>query len=45
VWSYHHEGTAGTPSVVEVGRTGRYVRVQLAGDNALSLAEVQVYGA
>jgi alpha-L-fucosidase 2 len=44
VWSYHHEGTAGTPSVVEVGRAGRYIRVQLAGENALSLAEVQVYG-
>jgi alpha-L-fucosidase 2 len=43
VWSYHHAGQGGTPSVVEVGQQGRYVRVQLAGTNALSLAEVQVF--
>lgn len=29
---------------VEVGRTGRYVRIQLAGSNYLSLAEVEVFG-
>lgn len=43
VWPYHHAGQGGTPSPVDVGRTGRYVRVQLAGNNALSLAEVQVF--
>ncbi|NEE00893.1 glycosyl hydrolase family 95 catalytic domain-containing protein [Phytoactinopolyspora halotolerans] len=45
VWSYHHAGQGGTPSIVDVDRSGRYVRVQLASDNALSLAEVQVFGA
>lgn len=44
VSAYHHTGQGGTPSLVDVGGTGRYVRVQLVGDNALSLAEVQVYG-
>ncbi|SDU75777.1 glycosyl hydrolase family 95 catalytic domain-containing protein [Jiangella alkaliphila] len=44
VWSYHTAGQGGTPTPVDVGRTGRYVRVQLAGNTALSLAEVQVFG-
>jgi alpha-L-fucosidase 2 len=43
VWSQHFERTAGTPTRVDVGRTGRYVRVQLAGHDPLSLAEVQVF--
>ncbi|WP_083680957.1 discoidin domain-containing protein [Archangium sp. Cb G35] len=35
-------GQAGTPSALAVNRTGRYVRVQLAGTDYLSLAEVEV---
>ncbi|PYI51515.1 polysaccharide lyase family 8 super-sandwich domain-containing protein [Paenibacillus flagellatus] len=42
VWSTYESGTAGRPTAIEVGRTGRYVRVQLSGTNPLSLAEVQV---
>jgi hypothetical protein len=44
VWNYHVTGQAGRPTVVPVGREGRYVRVQLAGTNYLHLAEVQVFG-
>jgi hypothetical protein len=36
------EGQAGTPTVIDVARSGRYVRVQLVDPNPLSLAEVQV---
>ena len=43
VWSQHFAGTAGTPTRADVGRSGRYVRVQLVGDDPLSLAEVQVF--
>jgi hypothetical protein len=35
--------TAGTPTVVPVHRSGRYVRVRLLGANYLTLAEVQVW--
>ena len=41
---YHVPGTAGRPSTVSVGLSGRYVRVQLAGTNYLSIAEVEVLG-
>lgn len=38
-----HQSSAPLPSAaVPIGATGRYVRVQLAGTNYLSLAEVQV---
>ena len=37
-------GTQGAETELSVNSTGRYVRVQLAGNTALSLAEVQVYG-
>ncbi len=43
VSGYFVAGTAATPTTVAVGRSGRYVRVQLAGRNYLSLAEVQVW--
>jgi hypothetical protein len=33
---------AGTPSVITIGKPGRYVRVQLVGTDYLSLAEVEV---
>lgn len=45
VWSNHQ--TATNPSSITIlggGAKGRYVRVQLAGTNYLSLAEVQVFG-
>jgi hypothetical protein len=41
---YYIPSQAGTPSVVQVGRLGRYVRVQIASTNYLSLAEVEVMG-
>lgn len=44
VWSNHQTGTAGVPTRIPGPATGRYVMVQLAGTNYLSLAEVQVLG-
>jgi hypothetical protein len=44
VTSYHISGTGGVPTAIAVGRTGRYLRVQLGGNDRLSLAEVQVWG-
>jgi RHS repeat-associated protein len=44
VSSYYTAGPAGLLTEKGVGRSGRYVRVQLAGDNYLSLAEVEVMG-
>jgi hypothetical protein len=43
VWASHQAAAPRPVTTVDVGRTGRYVRVQLAGNNALSLAEVQVF--
>lgn len=46
----HQSGTAGAITDIAIGRTGRYVRVQLSntdassGENVLSLAEVQIMG-
>ncbi|WP_436494347.1 right-handed parallel beta-helix repeat-containing protein [Actinokineospora sp. HUAS TT18] len=40
---YQHAGTSLRPSFVDVGRTGRYVRIQLANTATLSLAEVKVH--
>ena len=36
--------TAGSPTSVDINGNGRYVRIQLAGTNPLSLAEVEVFG-
>ncbi|HYN83648.1 MAG TPA: discoidin domain-containing protein [Pyrinomonadaceae bacterium] len=44
VASFRTTGQAGRPTTINVNRTGRYVRVQLAGTNYLSLAEVEVLG-
>ena len=44
VSSYFTAGQAGVTTTINVGRTGRYVRVQLAGTNFLSLAEVEIIG-
>ncbi|MFL6257379.1 MAG: discoidin domain-containing protein, partial [Pyrinomonadaceae bacterium] len=47
VSAYRTTGQGGRPTTVQVSRTGRYVRVQLASASAgvLSLAEVKVWGA
>jgi len=42
VWSYRHADPAGPTVTVPVGRRARFVRVQLVGENYLSLAEVQI---
>ena len=44
VWNHHVTGAAERTATLPVNRHGRYVRVQLAGENYLQLAEVQVYG-
>ena len=44
VKSFYFSATASTPTQVNVNSSGRYVRVQLEGTNALSLAEVEVFG-
>jgi len=44
VWNHHVPGQAERTTTLPVNRHGRYVRVQLAGENYLQLAEVQVYG-
>jgi hypothetical protein len=44
VSAYHVTGPAGSPTSVAINRTGRNVRVQLAGTNYLSLTEVRVFG-
>ncbi len=36
--------TAGSPSNISIGRTGRYIRVQRIGVGILHMAEVQVFG-
>ncbi|MEU7897404.1 discoidin domain-containing protein [Nonomuraea sp. NPDC049152] len=43
VRAFHQTATSGRPTTVPVGVTGRHVRVQLAGTDYLSLAEVQVF--
>lgn len=42
VWSRHLTTTAGRPTTLSPGANGRYVMIQLAGTNYLSLAEVQI---
>lgn len=44
VSAYYTAGQAGPSLAINVGRTGRYIRVQLTGTNFLSLAEVEVSG-
>jgi lysophospholipase L1-like esterase len=45
VWSAHQTGRAPVVTTVRPNVPGRYVMVQLAGRNYLSLAEVEVFGA
>lgn len=45
VWSSYQSAAVGTSLTLTIGRTARYIRVQLVGsDRPLSLAEVQVFG-
>jgi NedA-like, galactose-binding domain/PA14 domain len=44
VSNYYTADPVGVAKEIEVYRSGRYVRVQLAGDNYLHLAEVEVRG-
>jgi hypothetical protein len=44
-FSSHQAGSANPSTVIAAGAQGQYVRVQLAGANYLSLAEVQAVGA
>ncbi len=43
-WYSYQTVTAGSPTVIPVGRTGRYVCVMVYGYNYLHIAEVQVIG-
>jgi hypothetical protein len=45
IWNGFSPGTAGESVQIKVGAKGRFVRVQLLGNNYLSLAEVEVLGA
>jgi len=42
IWQYHYKEVAPQVLTIPVSHQGRYVRIQLAGSNYLSLAEVQV---
>ena len=42
VLDLYESGEMGTPTVLSVNRTGRYIRVQLTGSEVLNLAEVEV---
>ncbi len=44
VSDFHFPGTAGRETDINLNRTGRYLRVQLSGTNALQLAEVEIMG-
>ncbi len=41
---FYYGPTAGSPTQININRTGRYMRVQLSGSNPLSIAEFQVFG-
>ena len=43
VWSQHQVGVPDPKVMLPVGRSGRYVRIQLADTNYLTLAEVKVF--
>jgi uncharacterized repeat protein (TIGR01451 family) len=43
VSAYYQPGIMGRPTAILINRTGRYVKVQLAGTDYLALPEVQVY--
>ncbi|MBG6134373.1 alpha-L-fucosidase [Longispora fulva] len=43
VWSVHQTTQAGAPTTIPVGRSARYLMVQQAGSQILSLAEFEAY--
>jgi hypothetical protein len=44
VWSFYHSGPVSESVAIPVGRSGRYVRIQIPGTSRyLALAEVQVF--
>src|SRR5439155_10530852 len=43
-WNNHQTSYPNPSTTMAVNTSGRYVRVQLSGTNALSLAEVQILG-
>ena len=44
VSNYFISGESGTPTVQTINRTGRYVRIQLAGQAFLAIPEVEIMG-
>ncbi|NOT59757.1 MAG: hypothetical protein HOP19_05975 [Acidobacteria bacterium] len=44
VSNYYVSGQASSPTTLDINRTGRFVRVQLAGTEFVSLAEIEVLG-
>jgi len=44
IWKHHIPGVAGRETTIPASVNGRYVRIQLAGQNWLSLAEIEVFG-
>ncbi len=44
VGNFFTSGNAGTPTTIQANRSGRYVRVQLAGSNFLHISELVVNG-
>lgn len=44
VWSKHIEGPVGKNILTEIGAEGRYVRIQLAHEGILQIAEVEIEG-
>ena len=44
VGDFHFPGTAGRETDINLARTGRYIRIQLSGEEALQLAEVEIMG-
>lgn len=44
VTSFLTAGTAGRPTSINIKKSGRYVRIQLLGENFLHIAEVEVLG-
>ncbi|WP_010520909.1 galactose-binding domain-containing protein [Aquimarina agarivorans] len=44
VGNFFTSGQAGSPSTININRSGRYVRIQLAGTNFLHIGEVRING-
>ncbi len=44
VQNIYRSSTAGSPTTISINGTGRYVRIQLAGQGFLGLTEVEIFG-